>query len=581
MKTARHPACGPGCAGARWLLALLMCSVLAACGGGGGSTGNSVSSSTSSGADSTHAAFTLGLSGGAYRDVTHVWVTVGSVALHPQASQAWSSSDRSWTVLKLETPVVIDLAVPDTSQGNVTPIFNGLSVPAGTYGQIRVFPLAHDAALDDAAAAKGLSYNAQVNYKDAGGIARTVPLELPSPELGWRLPGSFTMAANRGSYVVMGTDLLQGLVRMSSPDGIDRFSFRPSLRSYDMATSGAIIGQLDPTLICGGASAPAAPNCAEDIVVSAQSLSADGQRHVSVRQYRLSGTSGGFALYPLPSDTRYDVVITGRHMQTMLIKDVAVSAFSVLITLDWTTLGTSSDPIRPVITPVTPRTVNLASAMSPPGSQLYFGQTLGSVTQPYEVALSNADILSGTLAQPLALPQGPVSLATYAAPTTDSGTGVTTYPPLVFADTVPQEGSDAFSVMALGTAYDDPGASSVQAPALGTASTITVANPVRQAALGIGQIQVNLTGALSSTYDGARLIVSDVNGVVASQAVTGSGSVVVNVPAGSQAAALGGTAVYTVALRAAGHTGSLRWVRATSVVDLRSSASAAVTLALP
>lgn len=567
--------------GGGWLLVLFLCSLLAACGGGGSGSTSSGSSNASSGADSTHAAFTLGLSGGAYRDVTHVWVTVGSVALHPQASQAWSSTDRSWTVLKLKTPVVIDLAVPSTSQGNVTPIFNGLSVPAGTYGQIRVFPLAHDTAIDDAAVAKGLSYNAQVNYRDTGGVARTVPLELPAPELGWRLPGSFTMAANSGSYVVMGVDLLQGLVRMSSPDGIDHFSLRPSLRSYDMATSGAIVGQIDPALICGGTVAPLAPNCADDIVVSAQSLSADGLRYVSVRQYRVSSTSGGFALYPLPSDTRYDVVITGRHMQTMVIKDVAVSAFSVLVTLDWTTLGTNSNPIRPVINPATPRTVSLASAMSPPGSQLYLGQTLGSVVQPYEVATSNVDVLSGTLAQAWVLPQGPVSVAPYVVPTVDSGTGVTTYPPLVFTDTVPQEGSDAFTVQALGTAYDDPGASSVQTPALGAASTIMVANPVRQAALGIGQIQVTLTGALSSTYDGARLIVSDVNGVVATQAVTAGGSAVINVPAGSQAAALGGTAVYAVALRAAGHTGTLRWVRAGAVVDLRSSASAAVTLALP
>lgn len=561
------------------LWALLVSSLLTACGGGGATGG--ASSSPSAGADASHAAFTLGLSGGAYRDVNHVWVTVGSVALHPLASQAWSSTDRSWTVLKLKTPVAIDLAVPDTVQGNVTPIFNGLSVPAGTYGQIRVFPLAHDAPLDEAASAKGLSYNAQVNYKDAGGVARTVPLELPAPELGWRLSGSFNMAANSGSYVVMGADLLQSLVRISSPDGIDHFSFRPSLRGYDMATSGAIIGQIDPSLICGGASAPAAPACAEDIVVSAQSLSADGQRHVSVRQYRLSGVSGGFALYPLPSDTRYDVVITGRHMQTMVITDVAVSSFSVLVTLDWTTLGTNANPIRPVITPAASRSVNLASTMSPPGSQVYFGQALGSVTQPYEVALSNVDVLSGTFAQPVVLPQGPVSVAPYVAPSTNSGTGVTTYPPLVFADTTPQEGSEAFSVQALGTAYDDPGARSVQTPPAGVTSTIGVADPVRQSALGIGQIQVTLTGALSSAYDGAQLLVSDVNGVVATRAVTGSGNVVVNVPAGSQAAALGGTAIYAVALRAAGHTGALRWVRASSVVDLRNSASAALTLALP
>lgn len=578
MNTLGHPACGLGCAGARWLLALFLCGLLVACGGGGGSPVTSSSASVSFGADETHTAFTLGVSGGASRGVSHVWVTVGSVALHPQASQPWSSTDRSWTVLKLKTPLVIDLAAADTAQ---KPILDGVSVPSGSYGQVRVFPLAHEASLDDAAAAKGLTYNAQVNYIDTGGVARTVPLELPAPELGWRLPGPFNMPANDRSYVTMVADLMLSLVRMSSPDGIDHFSFRPNLRGYDLATSGAIIGVIDPAKICGSASVADPAACAEEIVVSAQSVSADGLRHENVRQYPVNSANGGFALFPLPADTRYDIVITGRHMQTMLIKDVAVSSSGVVAKFDWTVLGSSGDPIHPVTDSATPRTVNLASPMSPQGSQLYFGQTLGSVAQPYEVVVSNVDVLGGTLAQALALPQGPVSVASYVAPTTNSGTGVTTYPSLVFTDTVPQEGSDAFSVVALGTAYDDPGASSVQAPALGTSSTITVANPVRQAALGVGQIQVNLTGTLSSTYDSARLIVSDVNGVVASQAVAGSGSVVVNVPAGSQAAALGGTAVYTVALRAAGHTGSLRWVRATSVVDLRSSASTAVTLALP
>ena len=578
MNTVRHPACGMSRAGGKWLLALLLCSLLVACGGGGGAQSGSSSASLASGADGTHTAFTLGVSGGASRGLSHVWVTVGSVALHSQSSQPWSSADRSWTVLKLKTPLVIDLAAADSVQ---KPILDGVSVPSGNYGQIRVFPLAHDAALDDAAAAKGLSYNAQVNYQDAGGLAHTVPLELPAPELGWRLPGPFAMGANDRRYVTMVVDLMHSLVRMGSPDGIDRFSFRPNLRSYDLATSGAIIGVIDPTKICGSTTVADPSDCAEDIVVSAQSLSADGLRHENVRQYSVSIANGGFALFPLPADTHYDILVTGRHMQTMLIKDVAVSSSGFIATFDTTVLGSANDPIRPVTNSATLRTVNLASAMSPPGSQLYVGQTLGSVAQPYEVALSNVDMLSGTLAQALALPQGPVSVATYVAPTTDSGTGVTTYPPLVFTNTVPQEGSDAFTMLATGTAYDDPGASSVQAPALGTASTITVADPVRQADLGIGQIQVTLTGALSSTYDGARLIVSDVNGVVATQAVAGSGSVVINVPAGSQAAALGGTAVYAVALRAAGHTGSLRWVRASAVVDLRSSASAAVTLALP
>ncbi|TAK86298.1 MAG: DUF4382 domain-containing protein, partial [Aquabacterium sp.] len=322
------------------LLAAGLMACLAACGGGGASQG--ASASPASGADDTHGAFTLGLSGGAYRDVSHVWVTVGSVAFHPQASQAWSSSDRTWTVLRLTTPIVVDLAlVPSSSQGDVSRILSGLSVPAGTYGQIRLFPLAHDAALVDAAAAKGLSYNAQVNYTDGSGQARIVPLELPQPDLGWRIAGSYAVAAQGASYVVVQADLQHSLVRMASPDGVDHFSFRPVLASYDMSTSGAIIGSIDPSLICGSGTAPVAPNCAQDIVVSAQRLSGDGQRYASVRQYRVSGSSGGFALYPLPTDTSYEVVITGRHMQTMVIRNVTVSAFSVLATLDWTVLGSS------------------------------------------------------------------------------------------------------------------------------------------------------------------------------------------------------------------------------------------------
>lgn len=576
MNAVRSPLRSAARASGVWLCAALLSGLLGACGGGGGGSVAS-SASVSYGADGTHTAFTLGVSGGASRGVTHVWVTVGSVALHPQASQPWSSTDRSWTVLNLKTPLVIDLAAADSVQA---PILNGVSVPSGSYGQIRVFPLAHDAALDEAASAKGLSYNAQVNYQDAGGVARTVPLELPAPELGWRLPGPFTLPANDRHYLTMVADLMHSLVRVSSPDGTDHFTFRPSLQTYDLLTSGAIIGVIDPTKICGSSAVADPANCAEDIVVSAQSLSTDGLRHENVRQYPVSSANGGFALFPLPADTRYDIVITGRHMQTMVIKDVAVSASNFIATFDSTVLGSNSDPIRPVITPSTPASVNLTSAMSPPGSQLYFGQTLGSVAQPYEVAVANVDVLSGTLAQALALPSGPVSVASYVAPTKDSTTGVTTYPSLVFVDTVPQEGSEAFSVQAFGTAYDDPGVRGVQSPAPGVASSITVANPVRQAALGVGQIQVTLTGTLSSTYDGAKLIVSDVNGVVATQAVTGN-SAIINVPAGSQAAALGGAAVYTVAVRAAGHTGSLRWVRAGAVVDLRSSTSASVTLALP
>jgi hypothetical protein len=547
----------------------LCCSLLVACGGGGGTGGTGGTPSV--GADSTHGALSLGISGGAYRDVQHVWITVGTVALHAQANQAWSAGDSTWKVLRLSTPVVVDLAVlPSGSQGDVTRVLSGLSVPAGTYAQIRLFPMAHDVPLDDAAAAKGLSYNAQVDYTDNQGTARVVPLEWPQPDQGWRVGGTFTVSANAASYVVLQSDLLEGLVRLSSADGIDHFTFRPRLQAYDMTANGAVIGVLDASRLCGGASAAAAPACAQDVVVSAQRLSADGTRYESVRQYRVSSSTGGFALYPLPSGASYDVVITGRRMQTMVIRGVTVAPFSVLDTLAWTSLGSSSAPLQPTLTSATGRTVNPTSPLSPASAQLVFGQTLAPQGRPHVVAVSNVDVRTGLLARDLDLPQGPVSVADF----------VSSDAALSFSDVTPQEGAQAFTVRAWGAVYDDPGSASVVTPPLGQASTVSVSAPVRQAGMGAGQIQVTLQGALSARYDTATLVVSDVNGVVLTQPAS-PGVVTLTVPAGSLAAASGAGAVYSVALRAAGPGGALRWVRAASTLDLRQASSANVSLTLP
>jgi hypothetical protein len=529
-------------------------------GGGGGSSSSSGSSSSGSGSTAVQGTLSLGLLGGASRNVDHVWVTVSAVAMHAQTTQAWSSSDSSWTVVQLNTPAVIDLTATAASQSDMSNVVKQLSVSPGTYAQLRLFPLAHDAALHSAASAKGLSYNAQVDYTDAQGHAHSVPLELPSPELGWRIARSFTVSASTAVSLAVEADLQHSLVRLSANDGLDHFTFRPQLQSYNLSTLGAILGVIDVASICGGTGASTAPNCATDIVVSAQRLSADGSRYVSVRQSKV-GSDGYFNLYPLPGDAQYDVVITGRRMQTMVVKAVD----------NLTVLSSPTHPIYPVLAPNASRTVNLASAMSPSSSQLFFGQTLSSGGKPYEVAVGNVDPFTGLMAQDLSLPEGPVSLATYNVRVTDMN----------FVDTVPQQGSEAFSVQALGAAYDDAGAVSTQVPPARTSSTITVGNPTRQAGLGTGQIQVTVNGTLSSAYDKAQLLISDVNGVVATQGLSGAGSTSITVPAGSQAAALGGTAVYSVALRASGAGGGLKWVRATNVVDLRSSASASVTLTLP
>lgn len=555
-----------------WGLALSM--GLVACGGGKGDGGSSSTSaaSQSTGADATHGALVLDLTGGANREVNHVWVTVGGVALHSQASQAWSVSDSSWTVLPLATPVVVDLAaVATSSNSDMSNVLNGVKVPVGTYAQIRFFLLPHDAALSSVARANGLQYNAQVNYTDAGNVARTVPLELPQTELGWRVTGTFTFKAYTSSHYVAQTDTGGGLVRFASLDGVDRFTFKPSLRSYDTGTSGAIFGFIDPAYLCGGTGAPAAPNCAQDVIVSAQRLSSDGLRHESVRRYKV-GSSGGFTLYPLPSETSFDLVITGRRMRPMVIKNVSVDLSSSQSLIGWTTVGSyeAGKMIVPQLATATTRTANLLAAASPTAGSLYWGQTSDAAGQPYELLDVALDPFTGLLARNAELPQGTLRVATFA----------TSSVVLSFADVTPVEGANALSLVTQGTAYDTPSGAAIVVPALGVASTVPANAPTRPGSLGTGVIQVHLTGSLSAAFDVAQIVVADINGIVATQTVSGS-TASFTVPAGTQAAALGGTAVYTVSVRASSHTGAVSWVRAGNVLDLRGSAGATVTVALP
>ena len=78
--------------------------VLSACGG----------SSSSGGGDtpapgSPTGSLSLGLAGGAPADYRHAWVTVDAVALHADPDRAWSSTDTSWEVIKLDAPKSVDL----------------------------------------------------------------------------------------------------------------------------------------------------------------------------------------------------------------------------------------------------------------------------------------------------------------------------------------------------------------------------------------------------------------------------------------------------------------------------------------
>ncbi|MEW6703429.1 MAG: DUF4382 domain-containing protein [Pseudomonadota bacterium] len=556
---------------------LLACGVLlgTGCGGGGGS-GNPTPDASSRGS------LSVSLAAGAALDVQHVWVTLGAVALHTDADRLWSGGDSSWQVVRFSQPVTLDLTT--LNNGTQLPLMIGHALPAGRYGQLRLFLLAHDAPLADSARTLQLAHNAQVDYADAAGTARQVPLELPDASLGLRIDGPIDVPANEHAEVALQWDLERSLVRLGSDDGIDRFTLRPDLRWYDVRNTGAIVGVLDRSQFC--APGVRGGDCIHDAVASALLPSADGRFKRSMRTSPvLVGTQyATFSLYPLPAlaaGQTFDVVIRGRNMRTMVVRHVPAQPAGLLEALP-TRLGadpndpTTPAPMVPVLQPQAAARVSLSQPMAHTGARLLFGQTLPGDSAPLEIAGANVDPFSGLLAQPAVLPGGPLRVAEYRSDAV-----------LSFADFTPQEGQQVFSAMALGTRYDEPSATIALAAPPGNVSFVAP-EPGARAGLGSGTLAVTLAAAPASRYDAAELVVWDANGIVTtrdlSAGLAGGTVVELALPAGAEAAALGGTAVYAVAVRAwrrDAPAATLRWARASGVVDLRNASTASAALALP
>jgi hypothetical protein len=558
---------------APWMLAIAVL-LAGGCGGGGGGGGGTPPAHSGS--------LSISLAGAALpAQVGHVWITLTAVALNADADKPWSGTDASWQVVRFAQPLTLDLAT--LTNGTAQPLAVGLALPPGSYGQMRLFLLAHDAALADSAKALQLAYNDQVDYTDGTGSARRVPLELPDVGLGLRINGPVTVTADTHTDITVQWDPVRSLVRLAHDDGIDRFTLRPHFFAYDAAYTGAIVGVIDKSQFCA-AGAPAA-DCIHGVVASAVQASPDGRFKRSVRSAPvIVGSSYAlFSLYPLPALAQgqtFDVVITGRNMRTMVVRDVPAQPKGLLEALP-TRLGANpADPTTPV--PMVPvlqaqgdAQLSLSTPMAHSSARLLFGQTLPGDSTPVEIATANVDVYGGRLAQPVPLPGGPLQVAVYRGDTV-----------LSFADVAPQEGTGSYSVMALGNAYEDPSAPATLAAPAGSVA-FTAPEPTPHAGLGVGTLSVTIAAAPAGRYDAAQLVVADANRIVGTRDVSAllaaGGSVDIALPAGSAAASLGGTAVYAVALRAWKRStpAAVQWARAAGSIDLRSSGTASASLSLP
>jgi hypothetical protein len=557
---------------ALWLAALL---ALAACGGGGGGSDDSAPPP-----GAAQGSVSLSFSGGAPGGVSHVWVTVTAVALHAEADRTWSASDSSWHTVRLPAPVTVDLAT--LTNGLVASFLIGQVLPAGDYGQLRMFVAGHDSELAAGARQLNLLYNAQVDVVDSDGSVLHQPLELPDLNLGLRVGGPIHVEAQSNNEISLQLDLQHNLVRLAGDDGKDRFLLRPDLRPLRLDATAAIVGLMDKSAFC--ATGVQAAGCVYDVVASALLPSPDGRYKRVVRSAPVvpSQTHAVFALYPLPQNATVDVVIRGRNMQTMVVRAVPATPADLLHATPTQLGGNPADPNHPV--PMVPvlRTEGAALAvvgtpLQQRSAQLVFAQTLPDAGElPLEITAANLDPFTGLLTHAQPVPSGPLRVATY------SDTA-----PLSFSDVVPVEGSNHFSVAALGTRYEDMGAWTVASLPAGSSTAVAPAEPVLRAGLQTGTLSVSLVAASAGAADAAQLVIADVAGVVATRDVSDllatGGTLDVPVPAGPAAAVLGGTAVYSVSVRTwkrSAPSSSLRWSRAPAPVDMRSALTGSATLSV-
>ncbi len=561
---------------------------LVACGGGGGTSPPPPPPSTPS-----NAVLSVSLSGGASPGIDHLWVTVTSIAMHVDAARVYGDGDPGWVVQTLATPITVDLADPSLANGGAVSLLKQSVSVLGTFNQLRLVVAPSDPAVPTlaSASAKGLLYNDQVQFTDAGGT-HVVPLEVPDGQAGLRLLTPFNLSADTTTPLAVEWNA-NALVRRAASGGGVRFTLRNELQMYnqqlltalgdgnlqiDGSVFDSISGQLDTTQFCTGTSHA---GCIHDVVASATSISPDSRFHAEVRSVDVSA-AGTFLLYPLPSQSLYDVVIHGGNMQTLVVHNVFVDPTGLLKPAP-TSLSSAATPLVPVLD-TSERAVTVANALTPGSSRVFFGQTVAGsggtgADIPYAIASGAADPATGRLLEAVTLPGGPVHYAIFDA--TKDGNGV----PPAFTTVTPTEGLGAWTVWSQGTLATTTSASTALAAG---AVTVAAPAPVARPGFAAGTLTIALSGSASNAADHAELIVSNDGGTVAvadvsAQIATHGGSTTISVPSGTSADAPA-AAVYGVALRtwvAGSDTTTARWTRAGAPLDLSTATSANVSLVLP
>jgi trimeric autotransporter adhesin len=533
---------------------------------------------------------------------THVYITTQAIWLNESSSAG--PDDGGWSQYPLTTPVTVDLIT--ATNGTLEQIIGGLSITPGTYHEIELIPVPYEATAGAVAQAAGASYDQEVDYVDSTGNAHQVQLQILNPDKGITIPGSLTVPVGTGAGLGAGglgtstastttgttsTGSLFGSSSSSASTGLGLggsassntqpvnfainfngatdlalFSYgsgavgavlNAHASAYDLSQSGGISGTLSLTVPNGYTNASARPN----IVATAESLSADGTRHVAVLNAPVN-SDGSFLLFPLPASndinnpTYYDVVIHGAGIQTMIVKSVEVTLSTATSSNPFLSPETSTATAAPASATATANTslgtlvpvaagsftagiTTTPQATLPAGAAVAFYQTLpGSSEVPYVIEMAAIDPINRTLVLPQPLSSGQVQSGTYTNTSTLTTTVDSTGQTLTLTAANPQEGAGTYKVggvatlfgeASLGTTVSAPTSSSSSSSSSSSAAQVTPAALPVESGAASAAITATVTVSSPGAYNGGELFVSQ------------GGTVIASTPLSSSVLAAGGT----------------------------------------
>lgn len=426
---------------------------------------------------------TVSVSSAAPAQVQHLYITVKEVWMNTSVTA--STTDTGWVGEVLGTPMSIDLASLDST--TITDLVSGIKTAAGTYRQLRLVLADASDSLTSSAEDAGLTWNAQVQYLNSAGTSTTLALELPNRSSELVIPttivlsgqgaGAFLSSASSATTstsdssststtvvadVVVDIDTIRHLVLFEYGNTAAAL-LDPRLSAVDAAKAGGISGTLDLSEVASGVLTGT-----QGVVVTAESLSADGTRYEPVKSVAVSA-GGAFVLYPLPlaatGSTTYDLVIHGPGIRTRIISSVPVSAGSAS---DATVVQSSSIGLASART----FTVNTAanSVRIAGGATVGFYQTVPGSTAAHLVEYETPDPFNGGFIADVTLSADTLDYGSYA-----SGSDVS------FATSAPDEGVGTYR---LGSFAPLRNASTLSTTTSAPTSSTSAVQPVFLPALG-------------------------------------------------------------------------------------------------